>query len=455
MSSVQDCIIGSGPAAAVLALRLAEAGRSVVVLEEGLGELPTGPTAGYADQLVRDGGLRATDDGGLTLFQGRGLGGSATIGHGICERLEDTTLAGWQRDHGWSTGWDLAGASRRAMTWMGASPLPEDGHNRNNTLLMEGARSVGLSVRSLAVASGTGLRTVSGSLGGPLATVIEAAGRAGADFRARHRVARLGRDGATITEATGAGFGVLAERFILCAGAIQGASLLHGSGIGSSGLGRGLWLIHRFAVLARFDDAVRCLAGGGTTAAAADRAGRFFVEPAAIEPAVAAAHTRLPLPELRAFLGPYDHIAAAWCVVPGGTGDLSWGRGDRRRLSRSFGPEQRELAKEAMIAAARAFLAAGAREVLLPVEGLPTARSYDDLSALRERALQPGDVPALCQSPQGGCRAGDGGPVGPDLRLRGTDNLYVCDASIFPTAVGPRAMVPVLTMGELLADALT
>jgi choline dehydrogenase-like flavoprotein len=457
-NTVQDCIVGSGPAAAVLALRLSEAGRSVVVLEEGLGQLPQG-TDGSASStqalLVRDSGLRATHDGGLTLYQGRCLGGSATLGQGICEPLSAERMGLWQQQHGWSTEGDPVEAGRRAMAHLAASPMPDEGHNRNNALLMEGALRLGLSLRSPALATGTGIGPTTSGLGGAMAGLLDAAGRAGADIRTSHRVARLGRDGDRLTEATGAGFGVAAERFFLCAGALQGADLLHASGITPSGLGRGASLIHRLLVLARFDEPVNCDLGGSTTVTAEHRAGGYSIEPTSVGPALAAAHTRAPLPELRRLLGSFDRLAAAWCVVPGGTGALTWGRRGRPRLSRSFGVEEFGRAREALVSAARLFLAAGAREVVLPVDGLPPIQRRSDLAALEERELGYGDLPALCLAPQGSCKMGSSGPVAPDFRLRGLDNLYVCDASLFPTSAGLRPMVPTMTMAELLASRLT
>ena len=456
--TVQDCIVGSGAAAGVLALRLAEAGRSVVVLEEGLGKLPGGtddPEATARDLLIRDFGLQSTRDGGLTLVQGRCLGGSATISHGICEPLSAEQLGLWQKRHGWTTEGDPAAAGRLAMGWLDAAPAPDDDHDRNNDLLLDGAGRLGLPSRSLSLASGVDRRPGTGSLGGPLVGVLEAARRAGADIRTRHRVARLGRDGGTVTEATGAGFGVAAERFFLCAGPLQGADLLRNSGITPSGLGRRVSLAHRFLVLARFDEPVCSRMGGGTTVAAEDREGGYTIEAAAVEPALVAAHTRLPLPELRGLLERFHHLAAAWCVVPGGSGELSWSRHGRRWLSRSLGSEGWRRARAAMVATARLFLASGAREVVLPVDGLAPTRRQGDLSLLEERELRPGDAPALCQAPQGGCCMGSDGPVAPSFRLRGADNLYVCDASLFPTSAGLRPMAAVMTMGELLAASLT
>jgi choline dehydrogenase-like flavoprotein len=60
----------------------------------------------------------------------------------------------------------------------------------------------------------------------------------------------------------------------------------------------------------------------------------------------------------------------------------------------------------------------------------------------------------ICLDPQGGCELGPGGVVDEMFRVHGTDNLYVADASLFPTSVGLNPMVPVMALGELLATTL-
>ena len=38
--------------------------------------------------------------------------------------------------------------------------------------------------------------------------------------------------------------------------------------------------------------------------------------------------------------------------------------------------------------------------------------------------------------------------VGPDFRVHGMDNLYVCDASVFPTSVGVNPQLTVMALAD-------
>ena len=79
------CVIGSGGGGAVAATVLAEAGRSVVVLEQGHHWTSSDFTQREDEMLPRlfeEGGQRQTSDGAITILQGRNVGGSTV--HNLC-----------------------------------------------------------------------------------------------------------------------------------------------------------------------------------------------------------------------------------------------------------------------------------------------------------------------------------------------------------------------------------
>src|SRR2546422_6401260 len=83
--TAEVCVIGSGAGGAVVAKELAEAGRDVVVLEQGGYNTKDDFTQREEEMmplLYEDMGQRATTDGSIIVLQGRTVGGSTV--HNLC-----------------------------------------------------------------------------------------------------------------------------------------------------------------------------------------------------------------------------------------------------------------------------------------------------------------------------------------------------------------------------------
>jgi len=91
-------IIGSGAAGAVLAERLADAGREVLVLEKGPYVPPDEFTEDEVTQissLYADGALTISQSLRFTVIQGSCVGGSTVVNNAVCFDTPDEILAGW------------------------------------------------------------------------------------------------------------------------------------------------------------------------------------------------------------------------------------------------------------------------------------------------------------------------------------------------------------------------
>src|SRR4051794_37842135 len=92
------CVVGTGAGGAMVAREAARAGLRVVALEEG----PLSTPRDFDQRedhmlplLFQESGARATDDGAVTVLQGRGVGGSTVHNTNLCKRAPAEVLDGW------------------------------------------------------------------------------------------------------------------------------------------------------------------------------------------------------------------------------------------------------------------------------------------------------------------------------------------------------------------------
>ena len=92
-------IVGSGAGGSVLAAELAQAGKRVVLLEEGGYHTHTdfkGQEGWSYPNLYQDRGGRSTEDQSISILQGRAVGGSTVVNWTTCFRTPKTTLDHWK-----------------------------------------------------------------------------------------------------------------------------------------------------------------------------------------------------------------------------------------------------------------------------------------------------------------------------------------------------------------------
>ena len=251
--SADVCVVGSGPGGAIAAARLASSGARVILLEEG------GSFTRKADfhmqeaeaypKLYQDHGNRATDDLGITILQGRGVGGGTLVNWTTCFRTPERTLALWRDRHGLA---DFT-ADRFGPHWdevekrLNVHVVDAAEVNDNNAVLLEGAKKLGIETELLKRNVVSCLQTGACGMGCPTnakrgmaLTYLPDAARKGRAVYADCRVVRLVLDAArervTAAEAevldpatdrpTGRRVTVSAARFVVAGGAINSPALL-------------------------------------------------------------------------------------------------------------------------------------------------------------------------------------------------------------------------------------
>jgi choline dehydrogenase-like flavoprotein len=99
------------------------------------------------------------------------------------------------------------------------------------------------------------------------------------------------------------------------------------------------------------------------------------------------------------------------------------------------------------------YWAAGARTVIQPVAGVPPLRDGDPGPLANGRPARARDFTLFAFHPLGTARADRNpsrGVVDEDLKLHGTDGLYVSDASVIPSSLGVNPQITIMALAHRL-----
>lgn len=488
--SADVCVVGSGCGGATAARLLAEAGRDVVVLEEGgdfTGARLTGREAEMYDQLYMDRGGRATEDLAITVMQGRALGGGAVINACDVVPIPDGVLAHWRRRHGLSelTADALRPHAEQALADLSAGPIPEEHVNRANDLLRRGTLALGLRgelMRHNRVdCDGLGICLIGCPVDakrGPRLVAIPAALAAGARFLVRARAVRIERAGEEVKEVVVRALDprgyheqgelrVRAPIVIVAANAIASAQLLLRSGIGNRHVGEHLMLQPQLPVMALFPERVAAFSGIPQAWAVTEYEREddpehglwgFRIEAIWGTPGIVA--TLLPVAGEpgKALMREYPNGAASLLLTPDApSGRVTLASDGRPVITYEHRAEHKERLRRAVAAAARIYRAAGASRVLVPTAPPLVIEREADLGAVPGLRLDAASAPLISAHQQGTVRFAPNerdGAANPDGRVYGARDVYVFDSSGFPSSASSHTMAPIITVSRFLTSRL-
>ena len=472
-------VVGSGAGGAPVAARLAEAGLDVVVLEAGE-RLGTADFDGDAGSLLpRLMHAAVAEQSGMEVYAGRCLGGSTVVNDALCWRPPPEVLAGWRRDHGLAGLTDAAFAPFVERVWrdLHVEPTGRSHLNRNARRLELGAARLGWAaeamprnVRGCAKLGLCNLGCPTGAKQSMLLTYLPRAERAGARVRTGVRAERVEIEagvarGVLARGADGAPLRVRAPRVCLAAGVLETPALLLRSGL-SRGVGRDLQLHSSVHVTARFPEPVHGYYGPTMAYAVSEFSDvnghggpGFMLENVSLAPVTTA--TALPgfgAEHARA-MEQLPHLGRTLVVLRDRTrGRLSIDGDGEARLA--YAPVEEDLARlrQGMKAVARAFFAADALEVWLPVNGMAPVRSEAALATLDDLALDPRAFSLLYAVHLFGgasmASRGDTGFCDEEGRSFEIAGLHVVDASSLPGNTGVNPQVTIQANALRIADAM-
>jgi choline dehydrogenase-like flavoprotein len=495
------CVIGSGAGGALVASRLAAAGKHVILVEEG----PWVSPADYATrdddalrQAYRNAGLNlalphlgATLGGQrpsfLTIVQARVIGGGPAINNAIHLPISEERLEKWRTDYEFPFTWtELSPKLEQVKNDLGVTEDPAHrGIGERSKLFRDAANVLGWNPRELPVSTfqcgGSGACNLgcrfgrkTGGLHGPRAAAdpksylerfLAIPGQA---VRANLRIKRLHGNfaGSRVIRASaedladgGRKVEVKAKHFVLAAGPIASSKILIRSGIGIPEYPTGTRIAANIVlpVYAVLDhDLVSPPDPGLEMCVYVDRTGHlletWFHYPGSLGPTI----TRRIIDHV-AFMKSYPRLAAAGVVVPtepNGSLGLTW--------DPIFGISDAELnhLKAGIADLTRLYMQAGAVQVV-PATAFSSRiwrESADaDLAAVLAAIRDPASLTLSTAHPQGGNAIGKKrgkSVINPDFRPHDVDGLTVADASVFPAGCGVNPQMTVMALAHLAADRL-
>ena len=492
-------VIGSGAGGALVAARLAAAGREVLILEAGSWFEPAERTEREATMLPRlmaESATRATTDLSIPLFQGATVGGGTSVNWMIMLRTPDHVLDEWQRRFGLSdlTSAALAPEFARIEAELSVGEVPDDAHSPSNRLLLDAARRLGWHAapahvnargcqRAGTCSSGCRYDARRGAAQVYLPMAFAHGARLLADTRAE-RVRVLGRDIGSGTAPrkevdavaydpqTGQAVGIItveAPIVVVAAGAVETPALLQRSGMGGGAVGRWLRLHPTTAVMGVYAAETNPLAGMPLTAmmdefAREDANGYgFWIECPALGPALAAVSMPGFGTAHSACMQALHRTAPFICLTRDGAdldtsnGSVSVDRAGHPRVRYALGPADARHVKASMAAAARMHLANGAEQAMT-LHAQPLAlRREADLARIAEAPTGPNQLGLFSAHVNGTCRMGSDSrlaAVSPEGERYGVRGLYVADGSLLPTAPGVNPQETIYALASRVAAAI-
>jgi len=485
-AKVDVLVIGSGAGGAVVAHELARDGRSVMVVEEGGHYSPqeygTMTPSGTFRRMAREAGMSVAmgigDTPLISLLSGKCIGGSSVLTGGVCFRIPEEVLHEWERDLGLArmTPDQVDPYFSAVEEACHVETVPTHLRSRATELFVEGADKLGIPMRSMRRNTWGCQGAARCNFGCPNhakmsvdLSFLPGAARHGAQILSDALVERIDVAGGQARGARGrfldetgeprVPFEIRAKVVVVACGSIHTPLLLRKSGLDSVHIGRHLTLHPAVRVGALFDERV----DGWDGALQSVYSDHFLGEGitlngvytavnvlAAAFPGVGREHRRLveSIPHL-AFFGAQIHDEAGGQV-------RRWLSREPLVFYRMVARDKARLLKAIQILGKMAF-AGGAREVLLPIFGMPSIEKEKELDFLTEGRLPASRVECMAFHPLGSAKMAvtpDRGVVKPTGETWAVDNLFVIDGSILPTSIGVNSQLPIMGVSMMLARGL-
>lgn len=488
--SADVVIVGSGAGGSVVAKILAEAGRRVVVLEEGPFFKPEDykrfqPTESVR-RMFREGGMAMAFGVGQTpmisITMGRAVGGSSLLTGGVCFRIPGDVHSTWERGLGLRELSEprFEDAYRDVEKHMAVTEIPASMRSESTRRYVEGAKRMGIEVQPIRRNTGDDCdgnarcnftcpkgakRSVDVAY---LPTAVRHGARIVSDALVNDVIIDNGRAAGVRGKllggphgAPGHAFEVRAPIVVLACGTLHTPLVLLRDKIGrtSGVVGKHVTLHPAVRIVSRFKDRIQGW-DGALQSVYSDHYHHEGIKLVGVYTAVNFLSAGLPGvgPALRRRARALENCAVFGGMIHDeGGGQVRLGAGREGILSYEMIPRDLGRLKRAIRLLAELSLEAGADEVFTSVFGLPTITTRAQAIAIESMNFDARRIECMAFHPLGSARVGldpRSGVVDQRGETFDVGGLFVADGSVLPTSIGVNSQVPIMSMATRIAWAI-
>ncbi|MBM7845199.1 FAD-dependent oxidoreductase [Herpetosiphon giganteus] len=489
-------VIGSGAGGSVVASELAQAGKRVLILEQGgynhEGNFRLNEGQAFSELFLNQGAL-ATKDLGVIMMAGSTLGGGTVVNWMSSFRMRPEILAEWDTSSGlagYFTGPELEASYAFCEQRMRVNSLNSQ-HNRQNQILFDGALALGYHVgtiprNAIDCEQRCGPCTFGCSYGSnqsAMKTFIQDAYDHGAQVMVRTRAERIlteygkvvGVQATVLNPQTQQheSIRIRATTVVVCAGAIQSPALLLRSGLTNSHIGQHLYLHPSAISVGQYRESVYAWKGVLQSAYSdqfihLDGNYGYKLEVAPAHPGIFGLAT--PWHTAQRYRDEMINIANLASIMiltrDKGAGRIQLDRFGSPIIDYTVSAYDRTHIWHGLCAGARIHAAAGAERVI-SLQSKPTdlypandpilqghlLREFDDL--MWQNGLKSNQIVLFSAHQMGTCRLGthaDQSVVDENHQSHNLKGLFICDSSVFPSACGVNPMLTIMALAHRAAQ---
>lgn len=475
-------IIGSGAGASIMARGLVESGRQVLMIERGNHEIPetfTEDEMEMVSRLFQDGAIQAARDFRFTVFQGSCVGGSTTVNNAVCFKLPVPVLDKWNDPKGINAGLDkdkVMQSMDKVWKMIGTEYMDPNKVklNQGGELFRKGCDALGYNNSPNITAAVNA--NISGCIGcgycnigcsynkklSMLVTVLPGIqkefGKDSLKIIAGCMAERLHRKGNKISYLeckfnSGRKIKVYSKTFVISAGAISSSVLLLKSKLGIKNAGKKLSFNVGSQLTAAYPNKIYSYDGLQISHYMKITPDTGYVMESWFNPPMFQA-TAMPgwFEEHYNNMRRYDRLACVG-ILAGSESNAEVTTAGLTGREIKYTPTKKDF--DTLMAglelSGEIMLESGAESVMPNTFKYYEFKNKNELRRLRDLVKDPSEITLGTGHPQGGNVIGSSaetGAISPEFKVFGFDNLYISDASVFPTSLGVNPQVTVMGLSD-------